>query len=165
MAGALLTLALLAGCGDPTTTPRALPKITTSAVPVAVVGDATPQGAADFARHFFAQITKAFATADPTLVSALSRPGCTTCDAYVASLTKLRDNRERVSPVSFTVHFAEAPATDGKTARVDVQYSVPASKRYDAAGRVIYTERASVRVNATVKLLRLGSSWRVVEVL
>lgn len=160
----VVLLTLIAGCGSGASShPRALPKLGPSAVAVAPAKEATAAGAVAFARLFYASITEAFATADPTLVSSLSEPTCRTCALYIATLTKLRDRHERTTPVTFTLHFAVAPATDGKTARVEVQYDVPASTRYDAAGRVIYREQASVRVNETVTLVRHGTSWLVVE--
>lgn len=165
LAAALLLLSLV-GCGKGASSQvSSLPRLSAAPSPVAAtVSEANPAGAAEFARHFYAQITRAFATADPSLVSALARPGCVVCARYIGTLTKLRNNHERTTPVTFTVHFAAAPPTDGKTARVDVQFDVPASTRYDSAGRVIYREQASVRVNETLKLVWVGRGWLVEDI-
>lgn len=164
-AASFVVALLLGGCAASSTTARALPRLTPSVAPVVrQVDDATPAGAVAFARHFFAQISVAFATADPSLVSSLSAPGCRTCQRFITSLTELRDKHERTTPVTFTLRFAEAPATIGRTARVDIQYDVPASTRYDASGRVVYREAATVRDNATVELVRVGKAWLVAEI-
>lgn len=148
-----------------------LPKISASSpasaspdpVPTAAKAP-TPEGAAAFARFFYARVTEAFAAKDPSLLAVLSEPGCKTCQRYLASLTRLRDRNERVTPVVFQILFAEAPSNNGMTARVDVQYNAPATTRYDSSGRVIYQEKAAARVNETVELVRRAGAWKIAEI-
>jgi len=166
---AALLVLLTAACGQPVA-PQSLPRLAgTTSAPTAVTAAsgaavAGPQSAIAFTRFFFAEITAAFAERDPARVAALSQPGCKTCRLYLASLTQLRDKHQRATPVTFDIRFAEAPATDGGTARVDVQLDVPASTWFDAQGRVVYSERASVGVLQTVELARADGSWKVAEI-
>ena len=165
--------AVLTGCsggGDaavtlPTLTPSASPAaVTPSAVPSAAT-PATAQGAAAFARYFYMQIERAFAQRDPSLVAALSDASCQTCNNYIRSVTTLRDEHQRIEgKLVFTILLAEAPATDGKTARVDVIWSTPANKRYDSAGRLIHSQGPLSRVEETLELRRAGDSWMVQRV-
>jgi hypothetical protein len=170
-AAALTVTAGIAGCGGSAGSPQALPSLSPAAsaspspspVPTGVQAP-TAQGAADFARNWYAQIEKAFATKDPGLVEALSAPGCETCARYIASLKKLRQNNERATGATFKLIFAEAPAVAGDTADVSVMYDAPEAIRYDSAGNVIRREPAMKGVQEQVVLRRSGTSWLVVEV-
>lgn len=164
---------LVTGCSGGSDKTVTLPTLTPSetaasaspsAVPSAAIA-ATPQGAAAFARYFYQQIEQAFAKQDPSLIAALSDASCQTCNNYIRSVTTLRDERQRIEgKLVFTILLAEAPATDGKTARVDVIWSTPANKRYDSAGRLIHSQEPLSRVEETLELRRAGHSWMVQQV-
>ena len=98
--GAVLLVLLASACGGSSESgPRVLPSVSVSpsasasasAVPTGINAP-TAQGAADFVRFFYAEITRAFAERDPSAVQRLSTDSCDTCRQYVTSLTKLRDN-------------------------------------------------------------------------
>jgi hypothetical protein len=171
----LAALTALSGCGGSSAEkPRALPAISgspsASAAPTQAASDvpaeakaATSAGAEAFARFFYAEIRHAFETKNPELVRALSAPGCAACDRYVNSLTRLRDNNERMGEYGVRVLSAIAPAVSGATARVDVSWASPEVVRYDAQGKVIHREGPFVRVDDQMSLLRRGDGWLVVE--
>lgn len=175
LVGGVLSVALL-GCSDPqeglsrlpplsprpspspTPSPSASP--TVSAVPTAAQA-ATPEGAAAFARFWYAEIERAFVERDPEIVRRLSAPGCAACSRFVASLTNLRDNNERTEGVVYMIVAAEAQAISGNTTRVAVVYNGPPTVRYDASGQVIRREPAATMVAEELGLIRSGESWLV----
>ena len=57
-----------------------------------------------------------------------------------------------------------SPATDGRVARVDLQYDFSGSRRYDVAGRLIEEEKPRVGRLVTVRLIRVRGAWKVAEV-
>ncbi|MDT7573608.1 MAG: hypothetical protein QOE05_3782 [Actinomycetota bacterium] len=167
--------ALVAACGGSSGEPQTAPPVSTSPasasspspaaaeVPEAAKA-ATSTGAEAFARFFYGQVERAFATKDPGLISAISEPGCSSCDNFVRSITKLRDNNERVDDLAFNVVLAVAPAVSGDTARVDITWSSSTvAIRYDAAGKEIYRDGPYKRVDDEMKLVRRGDAWRVLE--
>jgi hypothetical protein len=160
----LVVLLLVVGCGQPAATARQLPALGTAPAIATTEVDATPAGAADFARSFYGQIEQAFDRKDPSLVAVLSAPRCSVCKRFTDSITELRDEHQRLTPVRFAIRFAVAPATDGRTARVEVQYDFSGSRRYDAAGRLLVEEKPAQRRTVTVSLVRLGGSWRVAAI-
>jgi hypothetical protein len=173
LAGVLGVLVLSACDGSSADEPPILPSLSaspsaSSSAPTAMPTgrDApTAQGAAEFAKYFYSQIETAFATRDPSLVSGLSAPGCTSCRQYVQSLTKLRNNNERVEGFDIVVSAAIAPAsTTPVETRVDVVWSYGGAKRYDAEGRLIREEPPTKGIEEQVNLVRLGNSWRVAEI-
>ena len=141
------------------TTPR-------DATVVATGKDApTAQGASEFVRFFYSQIETAFQERDPSLLSTLSAPTCESCQQYVSSLTKLRDNNERVDGFRVSVLSVVSPALDAPTtARVDVIWSYEGAKRFDATGRQIREEPATRGIEELVDLTRTGGVWRVAEI-
>jgi hypothetical protein len=174
LALALVATASLAACGGSSgNSPRTLPAVTASpslspaAAPTpeadvpAEAQPATSAGAEAFAKFFYAEVQRAFESKDPEIVRALGAPGCGACDAYVASITKLRDNNERVEGYALKVFQAVAPQVTGPTARVDVSWTAPIVKRLDANGKVIHAEGPFRRVNEEVGLLRSDDHWLV----
>jgi hypothetical protein len=130
----------------------------------AVAKAATSAGAQAFATFFYAQTKRAFESKDPELIRAISAPGCKACDNYIRSITKLRDNNERVENFTVNVLLAVAPAVTGNAARVDVSWSSPQVIRYDAAGKVLSREGPFKRVDDEFNLLRSRGTWLVAEI-
>jgi hypothetical protein len=170
----LAAAAALSSCGGSSDAkPQTLPAVSSSpssvATPNAAARDvpadakaATSAGAEAFAKYFYAQITTAFATKDPDLIRAISAPGCTSCDNFIRSVTKLRDNNERVENFTVDVIQAVAPAVTDGTARVDVSWMTPdVAIRYDAAGKEIFRDGPYKRVDDEFKLTRQGDGWLV----
>ncbi len=165
--------ALAAGCSSDPQLPSTLPALTgdPSAVPTvsplpSAISAPTPEGATEFARYFYAQVEQAYTRRDPALISRLSAPGCKACERFVTSVTRLRDRDERTEGLVYNISFAQAPATDGKEARVDVIYSGPEVVRYDSQGQVVNREPAAVNTEEQVNLIRSPSGgWLVAEIL
>jgi hypothetical protein len=170
----LAAVAAVSACGGSSSgQPKTLPPVTTSPIAAATPSAAaaadvpaaakapTSAGAEAFAKFFYAQTNRAFNEKNPELVKALSAPGCGACDAYVGSIQRLLNNNERVEGYAVNVFFAVAPEVGGDTARVDVSWSVPLIKRFDAQGKVFRTEGPFSRVNEEVGLLRVGDRWLV----
>lgn len=166
--------AALAACASEPRVPSTLPSL--SAAPSSspspspsptpsAISAATPEGASAFARHWYAEVQAAFATRDPERLRALSAPGCRACDQFVRSVTRLRDENERVDDYRIEVIAAEAPAlADQSTVEVTVVYNTNGATRYDAGGNVIRRDPAREFVEQILVLTRAGASWKVAEV-
>lgn len=162
-------------CGGSSAEPRTAPPLSASpasaAPPTPAAPDipaaarpATSAGAEAFARFFYAQLKLAFETKNPELVRALSSPGCASCDRFITSITKLRDNDERVENFNMNVLLAIAPAVTGDSARVDVSWSAPLEMvRFDANGKVLNREGPFKRADDQVNLTRQDDGWRVAQ--
>lgn len=172
MAPLLVVVAVVGACSGDEEQPRALPSAApTAAAPTPTAGPVpteaqaeTPEGAAAFARFFYAEVQRAFAEKDPAIVERLSAPSCETCKLFVASLTTLRDNDESASPVRYDIKAAESPAITGEEAIVTVLYDGPAIQRFDAAGAVIREEPAVVDAQEQMLLVRGPRGWLVSEI-
>lgn len=173
VAGVLALTAALAGCSGDPQAPSTLPSL--SSAPSAASPSAspspsginapTPEGASAFARYWYAEIQAAFANRDPDRLRVLSAPGCVACDQYVRSVTRLRDENERVDNYRIEIVAAEAPAlADASTAEVTVVYNTDGATRYDSQGNVVREDPARQLVEQTLILSRSGSSWKVAEV-
>lgn len=175
LAWVLAAGAALTGCGGSSADgPRSLPPVSapatssptsqlaTGADLPAEARPATSAGAEAFARYFYTQVQRAFETKNPDLVIALSAPGCTSCDNYIRSLTKLRDNNERVENFTVRILVAVAPQVVGPRARVDVSWMTPdVAIRYDVQGREIFRDGPYKRVDDQFNLTYGGAGWRV----
>ena len=168
---AVLAVVALTGCADSSAEPRVLPSLSVAPSPSAVPSptptgkDApTPEGAAEFAKFVYAEIQRAFVERDPTIVEVLSTPSCTSCRRFVDSITSVRDNGEHVEGYVITVRTAVAPATDGKTARVDVIRDSTGGAFVDAAGKVIERQAPLRGIEEQMNLVRVGRTWKIVEI-
>ena len=171
VAGVLLALLASACGGSSESGPRVLPSVSVSpsasasasAVPTGINAP-TAQGAADFVRFFYAEITRAFAERDPSIVSALSLPSCKTCKLYIDSIASIRAKNQRVEGGGFRITFAVAPGDAGATATVDVGFDFGAARIVDAGGRVVRSDPAQPRQEDQVALHRVGDVWRVATI-
>jgi hypothetical protein len=162
--GALVLLvALLVACAEQA--PTSLPPVTAAPVASAVVPVAaeaeTSQGAAAFVRFWYAEITRAWALRDASIVERLCAPSSETCERYIASMQGTRARGERLDPVTFELTLVEAQALTGKTARVSVIYDHPVTRRFDSAGRQLSVSKARRGVQETREVVRSGRSWLV----
>jgi len=174
---AMLVAAWLTGCSSEAAEPPRLPTVSTSptgeptpspnsvpaAVPPAAL-EATPQGAAAFARFFYSEVTRGYAEKDPEIIRRISAPGCSACERFIASMTAMRDEGETSTPVIYHIIGAEAPAFDGPRARVDVLYDSPEITARDKSGKVLYTEPKVTMFEEQLTLVRASSGWLVQEV-
>lgn len=177
VAACLLVSVLLSACADDEPGPVALPSVSpapsvspsaAAPSPVAVPVDAraaTPQGAAEFARFFYAEVAAAFQTQSPDRVSSLSLPDCETCRRYVASVRQAQIHNWRIDGGEFRILLAEAPrsGSDG-TATVDVAWNFQPAIYYDTSGMKIHEAPAVVGVEETLRLQRRGGSWAVADI-
>jgi hypothetical protein len=167
------TAAVVSACGGSSGEPQTAPPVSTSPAsvssPTPAAGDvpaaakaATSAGAEAFAKFFYVQVKRAFEEKNPDLVKSLSAPGCASCDRFIGSITKLRDNNERVENFNMNVTLAVAPAVTGNTARVDISWTSPLEMvRYDASGKVLTREGPFKRADDQMNLVRDGDGWRV----
>ena len=161
----------LTSCSDGSTAPRSLPTLsplpsgtpTTAPTPTASTSGLTSASASEFARHWYAEITRAWAERDASILKPLSAPGCTACERYISSITEVKANNERVEGVVFTIRLAEAQKVVNGRTRVAILYDTPVAHKYSASGRVLSTEPAHKAFQEELKLLVSGSSWLVEE--
>jgi hypothetical protein len=126
--------------------------------------EATPEGAAEFARLFYSEIARGFQTADPALVSRLSADDCRTCSEYIASITAVQEQGWRAKGGDFEILFAVAPAVEGDTAKVDVGWNFSPVQYIDGSGSVVDDGPPVTGVEEQLKLRRDGDSWIVTAV-
>jgi hypothetical protein len=169
-AAALTVTAGVAGCGGSAGSPQALPSLSPAASaspspsPVPTGAQApTAQGATDFVRFFYSEITRGYQERDPQIVSALSLPTCKTCKLYIDSITTLRNEDQRFTGGGFKIKFAVAPGDTGtsESARVDVGFDFNEAIVYAANGHVVDTTPAQPGVEEEVALNRVDGNWRV----
>jgi hypothetical protein len=169
-AALLLALTLSAGCGGAEEVPRSLPPVTAApsasaspslAVPSAATAE-TPQGAAEFARFWFATLNAAARTGDTAELRAISAPDCQTCDAFAKSIEDLYGPGGRIEGGVFTVVAAEAPALEpgATSARVTVIYDVSPTKQVGANGEELRSTPALKGVDGDMELRRVAGEWR-----
>ena len=158
---------LLAGCTSDPQPPATLPPLTSSPTPSPApvptpTGINAPDafGASAFTKHFFEQVNAAYDKRAPTAIRDLSHPDCTACNAFVAEIERLIDERHRYDGGGFIVEFAEAPPPEAGDVVVDVAYEKPALRELNASGELVASYPAKPRVFAQVRLL-YGSSWKV----
>ena len=124
---------------------------------------ATSQGAAAFARFWFATLNDAARTGDTELLTAISRPDCASCSQFAQSIEQLYVSGGRIEGGVFTVVVAEAPALDSGavTTRVTVIYDVAPTRQIGSDGKVLRSVEALSGVDGDMRLARQGGSWRV----
>jgi hypothetical protein len=75
--------------------------------------DHSLRGGADFVRYYFAELNRAYRTADASALAALSDTGCTFCANNVTNVRELREKRQRYAAdplaISGVSPFAGAP--------------------------------------------------------
>ena len=124
----------------------------------------TSQSASAFARTFYKAVEMGFSQRDPALVAKISLPTCKVCNRYIASIVTLRDEKQVVrGHLAFKIALAEAPATDGRTARVDVIWSTTAVRRYSATGTLLLNQKPLIGIQETMLLKFRAGHWFVGE--
>ncbi len=175
---ALAVAAVLAGCsGDPEPAPTALPPLPSasprpsaslpSASPVPLPSEAkaaTPQGAAAFARYFYATLNAAYDSLDNRQLLTLVDPGCKTCANYVRDIAAAHRKGDRFKGGGFKVRFAEAPSLSGNLVVVLVTYDMPTLTLYNREGAVQLRVPSRTNLQTGVQLQRHAGNWHVVRV-
>jgi hypothetical protein len=104
----------------------------------------TQRGAEDFVRFVMAQVSKAYATADPTLIQPLVDVAtCPDCARWVSATTNMKKMREHFEGVFVEPQSVHALTLKGDAAGVITQVLVPAGKIVDSRGRVVDPRSAS----------------------
>jgi predicted lipid-binding transport protein (Tim44 family) len=170
---------LLTGCsGEAADTPGAtLPPATStpSASATATAADevppeakaATPEGAAAFVRHFYERIERAYAERDPEVLRPVVDADCEACNGLLAAVARLRDdNNTLASPYRITVKDVVVPGLEAGQTEVVALAIFDESElvRLDESGVEQARLPALSGVAQDVRLMRVGESWRVEEV-
>ena len=104
----------------------------------------TQQGAEDFVRFVMAQVAKAYATADPTLIRPLvDVTTCPDCARWVSATTNMKKLGRHFEGVFVEPQSVHALTLKGDAAGVITQVLVPAGKIVDSRGRVVDPRSAS----------------------
>ena len=104
----------------------------------------TQQGAEDFVRFVMAQVAKAYATADPTLIQPLVDVAtCPDCARWVSATTNMKKLGRHFEGVFVEPQSVHALTLKGDAAGVITQVLVPAGKIVDSRGRVVDPRSAS----------------------
>jgi hypothetical protein len=166
VAATLCVVVALVGCSsDPE--PEPLPPIESfSPSPVALpmpseAAAETPQGAAAFARYFFALVNEGLSTGDAAGVRAVSALDCGGCKNLIGAIEEPPKPGERIEGGLFTIQFAEAPPVDAGDVVVEITYEVTEVRVYAADGSLLRTTPAVKATNGQVRLVRQDGSWIV----
>ena len=125
------------GSGPPSST-------TTMVADLAVRFPKTQQGSEDFVRFVMAQVSKAYATADPTLIRPLvDVTTCPDCARWVSATTNMKKLGRHFEGVFVEPQSVHALTLKGDAAGVITQVLVPAGKIVDSRGRVVDPRSAS----------------------
>ena len=168
-AGAVVLLAgALAGCSSHGDQPRVLPTLVPASVPLSPsavptpsgIEAATPQGAAAFARFWFATLNAAAKSGETTQLQTRSTTDCRSCSSFVDSIQMIY-KKGRIEGGVFSVVLAEAPGFSASVpqVRVDVIYDVSPTRIVDGTGKITKQVPARKRVNVTGTLVRKDQSW------
>lgn len=188
----VLASALLAGCSDSSdTAPGSLPPATGSteaglsspaAAPAArepnepspraslppvvrppEADEPTAEGAAAFARYWYAELDRAYDLLDSRRIQALSHRQCQVCQRYIEDIDLAAREGEVYRGGGFQVLSAVAPALQNTSTVVLLRYSSPPLVVSDRDGHVV--SRSAHRSSVTSQLLvsRQGEGWRVRE--
>ena len=153
-----------------TATATATPSATTAptaAYPADVPAEAranTPDGAKAFAKHYFAQINKAFTTPQAGLIAPLSELTCLSCAGFANAAdgyAKL-GQRYSVDPIQ-VIEVTTASESPESGAFVDAVLKLPAAKLVDPTGAVVDTF-AEKRGVFLVEMHRRPEGWVVQKI-
>ncbi len=167
--GIVAVAVALTGCVSDPEPPSTLPSLTgtPSAAPSvsplpSAISAPTPEGATEFARYFYSQVSQGFQRQDPSLVSRLSLPSCKTCANYVASIIAVKDQGLQVEGGEFDLFLAVSPAQDDpRQARVDVGWNFRRVVYKDRSGAIVDEGEPVEGVEEQLDLVRDGDEWRV----
>jgi len=185
LAAPLAASMLLTGCGgeskpdaspsstaasSPTTTappttsasPTPTTKATTDPDIPAAARVHTPAGAEAFVRYFFSQLNRSWSTADPSLLSPLSAPGCKTCAAFTASAAEFASKNQHYKGAVFSVTSIAALGQGPRGQEVLVIGKQEPGAIVNSAGSVV---KASVAQSGkfVVSLKWTGNGWSISE--
>ena len=159
---------VLSGCtsgeGDPTVLPP-VPSASSTSAPLQVPPEATAdtaQGAAAFARFFFAEINRAYSERDPEFVRRLAASECGSCAAVATDIERLQRADHQVAGRRYIVSSAEAspPGVDGRVI-VDFRFTDDPYVERDDAKKIVKDFPAQGVQDGQAMLMRVSDEWRV----
>ena len=104
----------------------------------------TQRGAEDFVRFVMAQVSKAYATADPTLIQPLvDVKTCPDCARWISTTTDMSKNGQHYQGAFVDIESVHSLTVKGDAAGVITQLLAPAGKTVDSQGRVVDPRSAS----------------------
>ena len=141
----------------PTSGPPSLAAVTAAAMPTptspssstAVTSDLavrfpkTRQGAEDFVRFVMAQVSKAYATGDPSLIRPLvDVTTCPDCSRWISATAEMKQKSQHYEGVFVTMQSVHSLTVQGDAAGVITQVVAPAGKTVDSQGRTVHARSA-----------------------
>ena len=128
-----------------TATPSSGPRSSTTTVlsDLAVRFPKTQQGAEDFVRFVMAQVSKAYATGDPSLIRPLvDVTTCPDCSRWISATVEMKQNSRHYEGVFVTMQSVHSLTVQGDAAGVITQVVAPAGKTVDSQGRTVHARSA-----------------------
>lgn len=152
---------------SPTTSPSAsVTASLTSTYPADVPAEAranTPAGAVAFARHYFAQINKAYTTPQGGLIAPLSDGSCLSCASFANNADTYSKTGQRYSAEPLQVMDATLAKDSSTGTMVDVVLKQKAAKLIDSIGTVVDTF-SEKQGSFLVQLQRRSDGWVVQKI-
>ena len=128
-----------------TTTPSSGPRSSTPIVlsDLAVRFPKTQQGAEDFVRFVMAQVSKAYATGDPSLIRPLvDVTTCPDCSRWISATAAMKQKSQHYEGEFVTMQSVHSLTVQGDAAGVITQVVAPAGKTVDSQGRTVHARSA-----------------------
>ena len=123
----------------------------------------TQRGAEDFVRFLMAQVSKAYATADPTLIQPLvDVKTCPDCSRWISATTEMKQKSQHFEGVFVNLQSVHSLTVQGDAAGVITQVVVPAGKTVDSLGRTVRSRAASGPLR-TDFVLQFRDHWVLVR--
>jgi hypothetical protein len=124
--------------------------------------EATPEGAAEFAKYFANEVHQAYITQDAERVARLSAPDCEACQAYISSIEEMRSVDATIAD-NYTVEVLDAQAAglppEANTARVTVLLRIGEFLLTAPDGSELLREPANDRAVQELSLMRVEGGW------
>ena len=149
-----------------TTTPSSGPRSTTPTVvsDLAVRFPKTQQGAEDFVRFVMAQVSKAYATGDPSLIRPLvDVTTCPDCSRWISATAEMKQKSQHYEGEFVDIQSLRSLTVKDDAVGVITQLLAPAGRTVDSRGRVVDPRSASGPLR-TDFFLQFRDHWLVVNV-
>ena len=149
-----------------TTTPSSGPPASTPTLvsDLAVRFPKTQQGAEDFVRFVMAQVSKAYATGDPSLIRPLvDVTTCPDCSRWITATAEMKQKSQHYEGEFVDIQSLRSLTVKDDAVGVITQLLAPAGRTVDSRGRVVDPRSASGPLR-TDFFLQFRDHWLVVNV-
>ena len=149
-----------------TTTPSSGPPASTPTLvsDLAVRFPKTQQGAEDFVRFVMAQVSKAYATSDPSLIRPLvDVTTCPDCSRWITATAEMKQKSQHYEGEFVDIQSLRSLTVKDDAVGVITQLLAPAGRTVDSRGRVVDPRSASGPLR-TDFFLQFRDHWLVVNV-